>query len=120
MFSKKTEKEINKILVNFSKLSPTQQEIINYLAAIPAAPSGDHVYHGNFTEITKAINHPAISKSVIRRMILDLHQKGLVNVKYKDDHPHSVEYIELVSIYLFILSTRTYTRETVYMTAKRS
>lgn len=119
MFSRSSEEEIRKILVNFSKLSPTQQEIINFLAAIPESPSGDHVYHGNYTEITAAIDHPAKSRNVIRRMILDLQQKGLVNVKYNDDHPHKVEYIELVSIYLYVLSSRTYTGKTIYMTVKR-
>lgn len=112
------EKNTLRIIENLAALSPTQQQIIITLLKAPET-LGDHVFHGGYMELTAALNKKKSAVSTIRRITLDLHHAGIINIVYNLDHPHKVDYIELPCIWLDRLTQITLNKRHDFMKVKK-
>lgn len=91
---RKEYRELGALCFAFGRLPRLEQEIVEYLFQMDA-------FEGNFSELTRALNHDAKKlASNVRRACFDLERRCMVCICFKrdenDDLTHSVEAIFLV------------------------
>ena len=85
-------KHITRLLVNYGKLSKAQKDIIELILQIEKQ-TGEAVFVGGFTDLTRATGRKAKSCAGIRKAALDLEKLNILAVCYdiQHDRPHRVE-----------------------------